>query len=302
MDLDGDGRLDIITGSYSPGNMYFFRRTEDGFAKGEILQGADSKPLLVGNASTPFAFDWDGDGVLDLLVGDVYGHVWVVPGTGKLKFGTPAKLSHGGKEIKVGGGDSQPVMADWDGDGKADLVLAQGDGAVAWYRNTAEKGVPKLADPQTLLAKSTREFGKPGMRAKISVTDYNGDGQPDLLVGDYNYRQVPPADITEEQKKEAAELEKRQRELSEAYMAVYTKLYEAAIKKTGKKEEDLSKEELLQVRKDVAAELQNNEDYKKYMTEMREISVKMQKYRGTSERLGNVWVYARKAKAPVTGN
>ena len=60
MDLNSDGRPDIISGSW-PGQLYFFAGKKKGFAKGEQLKGKDGKALKPGSASTAFATDWDGD-------------------------------------------------------------------------------------------------------------------------------------------------------------------------------------------------------------------------------------------------
>lgn len=302
MDLDGDGNQDIITGSWNPGHLFFFRSNGKGFDKGDTIKGADGKPLEVGRASTPFAYDWNGDGKLDIVCGDVQGHVWVASGLGELKFGTPVKLQHNGKDIKTGHGDSQPVMVDWDGDGKVDMVLAHGDGKVEWYRNTAEKGTPRLEGPSTLVEASKRENGKPGTRSKVCVADFNGDGSLDLLMGDFGSKFVPPADLTEEQKKEAAELDKQQREISTKISEWYQNLYNEAVKKTGKAAEDLTNEEQAAIRKELAELFRTDETYKKLLAESREIATKAQKYRGKHEYLGNVWVYLRQAKSPVTGD
>ena len=70
MDLDGDGRTDVISGSW-PGEIYFFRRLADGtFAAGVPLKHAGGKVVNVGRRSAAFAVDWDGDGKLALLLGD----------------------------------------------------------------------------------------------------------------------------------------------------------------------------------------------------------------------------------------
>ena len=74
MDLDGDG-LDVISGSW-PGELYFFRRESDGkFAAGEKLKDPSGTPISFGSASTVFAVDWDSDGDLDLLLGNINGGV-----------------------------------------------------------------------------------------------------------------------------------------------------------------------------------------------------------------------------------
>ena len=101
MDLNGDGRTDLLSGSYSPGEIRLFPRLEDGsFGPAEILKGKDGNPVLVGRASAVFAFDWDRDGDLDLLAGNIEGQVHLVPNESdgeSLVFGTPVKLEAEGK-------------------------------------------------------------------------------------------------------------------------------------------------------------------------------------------------------------
>jgi len=73
VDFDGDGRQDILAGSW-PGEIYVFRRQEDGhFAAGKVLTDAKGKAINVGSAAA-FAADWDGDGDLDILLGDFCGN------------------------------------------------------------------------------------------------------------------------------------------------------------------------------------------------------------------------------------
>jgi hypothetical protein len=210
VDLDGDGRSDVLSGSW-PGEVYFFRRQPDGtFAAGQPLKHADGKPINVGRAAAAFAADWNGDGRLDLLIGTLTGEVFFLVGErGKdgPVFGKAVPIEVDGKPLRVNG-DAAPVAADWDGDGKLDLLVGAEDGSVVWYRNIGSRTAPKLEPARTLIGKSPcgwsgddrRRKGEWGLRVKFCVVDWDGDGRLDIVLGDRcgGFQGPPARSATEE--------------------------------------------------------------------------------------------------------
>jgi hypothetical protein len=209
VDLDGDGKTDILSGSW-PGPLYWFRRqTGDAFAPGVELKNRDGALIDVGRGTTPFAVDWDGDSDLDLIVGNLIGEIYVLTNEGMPRlpaFGAPERILVDGKPIKIREGDAAPVVADWDADGRVDLVVGTEAGSVLWFRNAGTSKTPALQAPITLVPESPLGFGSDsarrsgewGVRVKVCVTDWNGDGRLDLLLGDrcggFNARPVQSDD------------------------------------------------------------------------------------------------------------
>jgi VCBS repeat protein len=280
VDLDLDGNVDLLSGSW-PGELFLFERQPDGsFLAPEMLKDKSghyidigggitesgneilitgngefiekdgktvvtyhgeevaAKPgkqiAITGTASSAFAIDWDADGDMDLLVGDIRGNVWLVPNEGDAKhyaFGKEQHLKADGREIVVGG-DAGPSCADWDGDGDFDLLVGDGEGKVSWFENVGRKGEPKLAAAKVIVppGKAVYDATAPveptrGIRAKVCAADWNGDGQLDLLLGDFATQRPPPKNLSPE---EAAKVEVSKKELEKLqvrYQELVARLY-----------------------------------------------------------------------------
>ena len=235
MDIDGDGHLDILSGSYSRMDrdmaglfQVLYGKGDGTFRKAEVLKGTDGKPLIIPAdndremtekiCTRPFAVDWDGDGHLDLVVGNFSGTFYWFKGQGKGKFlPKPELIKVGEKPLRVPGPHSDPFVIDLDGDGSLDLVSGCSDGGVYWARNKAAKGkLPDLEPFQPLIKPGKpvknghilreSDLSGPTHATRVWVADVNGDGKLDLLVGDCVTLVSPAAGVSdaELQKKYAA--------------------------------------------------------------------------------------------------
>jgi hypothetical protein len=213
VDLNNDGYRDILSGSYSRMEssmaglfQVLWGEKGGGFKQAAVLKGTDKEPLIipikdksdmVENICTrPTAVDWNGDGKLDLVVGNFAGTFYVFTGEGNGKFKPKPEPLMGvdGGRLKVKGHHGDPFMVDWDGDGDLDMVSGSSEGGVQWAENTGGKKTPALKDFKALIEPgrkyesgqllSEEEVTEPGDSTRVWVDDFNADGKLDILVGD----------------------------------------------------------------------------------------------------------------------
>jgi acetyl esterase/lipase len=213
-DFDKDGRVDLLV-SDEDGSVCFVRNT--GKVRKGMPQFADpvrlqQKADLVkfGALSTPCGFDWDGDGEEDIIAGNSAGEIAFIKNLGGGKaWDAPKLFTVGGKPFRIMAGENGSIqgpaeckwgytvlsVADWDGDGKADIIINSIWGKIQWMKGL---GGLKMSAPKPVTVAWEGEIPKPKWnwwkpepgtlatqwRTTPVAIDWNKDGRMDLIVLD----------------------------------------------------------------------------------------------------------------------
>jgi len=186
VDFNDDGLLDLIVGERN-GFINYFRRKPDGTLTAEPDIEAGGSTIDVGNNSAPFVVDWNEDGLLDLVIGNETGNLLLY-----INNGTPSAHSYGLYIlIKVNGtpvdySRTVPHVIDLNLDGKKDVVFGEDNGAVYYLENTGTNAVPAFSTISKLKSDGAVIQWPSGQTdTTVFFTDWNEDGRPDLLLGNY---------------------------------------------------------------------------------------------------------------------
>ena len=169
-DLDGDGKLDIAAANGNTNLVSVFRNTS---ATGGAVSFAAHVDFATGNYPQGLAIgDLDGDGKQDLVVANNNDNtVSLLLNTGS--SGTISFATH--VDVQSGIGAYDLVIADLDGDGKADLaVVDEYNNSVSIHRNTSTPG--------TISVTVNTDYATGNVPFSITTADYDGDGKPDLAT------------------------------------------------------------------------------------------------------------------------
>lgn len=187
-DLDGDGDLDAIVGREFPGDLRYFENTGAAASPSFIERTGSLSPfpqsIAVYARSAPAFGDLDGDGDLDLVLGQVSGSFKYLKNTGSSS--SPRFLSQTGTASPFGAvaptvSDSSPELADLDGDGDLDAVVGDRGGLLGFLENTGSRGLPAFSW-RTGAASPVAGIDVEGS-SKAALADLDADGDLDLTVG-----------------------------------------------------------------------------------------------------------------------
>jgi Ca2+-binding RTX toxin-like protein len=132
----------------------------------------------VGSSSAPSFTDLDGDGDLDLVMGEAYGSLLTYRRDDAGRYTELAGIANPFNGINVGF-RSISSFADLDGDGDFDLVIGESGGTLRAWRNTGAGFSP--------LTGAANPFNglDVGRDSAPCFVDFDGDGDIDRLVGEW---------------------------------------------------------------------------------------------------------------------
>ncbi len=215
VDIDGDGEKELVVGTdywddYWPngiewnehgyrgfdaadrwlggplrGFVYVFKNSgslrEPVLTRGVPLRSNDI-PIEVYGQLAPTFGDFRGMGECDLVCGEFQDILHFLPNEGGGKFGDPTLLADSTGDATLAHCIHFPCAVDWNGNGKTDLLVGSEDGYISLLKNVGSASpYPVFKSPARL------ETEHPALHASVlpvpAAHDWNGNGLPDLVVG-----------------------------------------------------------------------------------------------------------------------
>jgi hypothetical protein len=175
MDVNGDGRMDIISSEY-----LFVNKVPDGWPQ---AIGWDKYFIGTGDefCHDMIQADMNNDGKIDIVTTsgkqEGEGVCWYEAGTDPLK--PWIKHDIGGPDYFIHAGIDPMGVGDLDGDGDMDVAAAE-----VWFENRDGKGLVWEKHHHGLIGQE----GPWGRGVKTHITDLDGDGDNDIVQGECDLR------------------------------------------------------------------------------------------------------------------
>ncbi|MBZ5707041.1 MAG: VCBS repeat-containing protein [Acidobacteriia bacterium] len=172
-DFNGDGKLDLAVANLTSHNVSVLLGKGDGTFQTAVnyITGREPRSVAVG--------DFNGDGKPDLVVANSgTSKVTVFLGNGDGTFQKAARYA-------AGHGPNFVAVMDVNGDGKQDLVVT-----VSYTASHGNGSVAVLLGNGNGTFQAPTYYGTGLLPRSVAVADFNGDGAPDVAIGNYTSNNV----------------------------------------------------------------------------------------------------------------
>ncbi len=191
-DLNGDSIPDLLAGNSSGLIEYY----SGSLVAGKVeftLQNDTFQNIQLGYDAAPQLIDVDKDGLLDLISGDIDGHVFYYRNTGTKTapiFQANAPDTLGGLDLNsIFPARTTPRLADFNADGKWDLAVGEMGGRLILFDNIFDTILHRYDSVfyySNSLGGASVDEADFGDGFRMAVADWNGDSLPDLILGTNN--------------------------------------------------------------------------------------------------------------------
>ncbi len=192
-DIDTDDDADMIVGR-DDGTLLFYRNCSClGNPEDFALEDTNYQDIDVGDYSTPFIFDLDEDGLLDLIIGEKAGNLNFYRNTGDiynpqftLVTDSLGKINVTNYNLSYDGFSSPYIFRG--ADGLIRLVSGSEQGTIFAFKGIEGNLEGSFPEDESLWMEiDTNEFTiRKGYRTSAALADLNGDGYLEMAVGNFS--------------------------------------------------------------------------------------------------------------------
>ncbi|MCF7807691.1 MAG: T9SS type A sorting domain-containing protein [Candidatus Marinimicrobia bacterium] len=173
IDFDGDGDVDMLSGS-TLGSIKYFENIGTRYNAAWKADHTRFSSIDHSIYAAVTAGDLNGDGLIDLVVGDLSGNLFYHPNSGS---GFPYDASMF-SDINVGG-FAAPKLYDMDMDSDLDLIVGHENGEISYYENTGSSALPVWThDPNMFSGIDV------GSNATMTFGYVDNNANLDMITGD----------------------------------------------------------------------------------------------------------------------